>query len=383
MTKKRGNGEGTIYKRKDGRWVGVVHLGWDGGKRRRKYVYGETRTQVADALTTTLRARQQGLPIPKERLTVGQFLDQYLADAQAPSVRPMTLKRDREIVHLHLQPELGRLRLSKLNAQHIQALLRHKQDEGLSARTVQMIHGGLRAALNQAVRWDLVPRNVALLVRPPRVEHREVQPLSPDEAAVFLAGAQGDRLEALYAVALALGLRQGEALGLRWGDVDLDAGILRVRSQLQRVDRRWEFVPPKSNRAHRTLNVPSEIIGALRRHRARQLEERLVAGGRWEEWDLVFATRHGKPLDGRNVTRSFQAIAQRAGLRPLRFHDLRHTAASFLLAQGVDARSVMEILGHSQIGLTLNTYAHVLPALKQDAADRMDTLFRTIAAPNR
>lgn len=195
---------------------------------------------------------------------------------------------------------------------------------------------------------------------------------TPTQARTFLDAIRGDRLEALYAVAVALGLRQGEILGLRWADVDLDVGKITVCQALQRVDGRLTFVEPKSRRSRRTIPMPPTVARALRAHRARQLEERLTGGPDWNEHDLVFVSTTGTPLDGRNLTRRFQAVLERAGLPRMRFHDARHTCASLLLAQGVQPRVIMETLGHSQIGLTLNTYAHVIPELQREAAERME-----------
>jgi integrase len=173
---------------------------------------------------------------------------------------------------------------------------------------------------------------------------------------------------------VALGLRQGEALGLRWPDVDLDAGTLTVRVALQRLGKETRLVEPKSARSRRTVVMPPSVVAALRAHRLRQWEEKLLAGGRWQENGLVFASTIGTPLDARNVVRQFKASLERAGLPDMRWHDLRHTCASLLLAMGTSARTVMDLLGHSQIGLTMNTYSHVVPELKREAADRMERL---------
>ena len=230
--------------------------------------------------------------------------------------------------------------------------------------------------MGQANRWGLVARNVAKLVDPPRQVRHEIQPLSVDEARVLLDAAQTDRLGALYSVALAMGLRQGEALGLRWRDVDLDLGMLQVTYQLQRINGEAKLVEPKTRLSRRSLALPATILLALREHRQRQLEERLLAGRRWVESGLVFTSTIGTPLDGTNVTKSFQRLLARAGLPKRRFHDLRHSCATLLLVQNVAPRVVMEVLGHSQISLTMNTYSHVLPTLKREAADQMDALLR-------
>jgi len=217
--------------------------------------------------------------------------------------------------------------------------------------------------------------NAAAMVSAPRGTRLEPKVLTPEEARRLLDAARGDRLEALYSVALALGLRQGEALGLKWSDIDLDSGVLRVRRAAQRIPRQGtRFVETKTGRSRRTLFMPPVVISALRAHRARQILERLAAGQHWVELDVVFASQFGTLADGPNVTHRFHRLLKKAGLPPMRFHDLRHACASLLLVQGVHPRVVMETLGHSQISLTMNTYSHVLPALQREAADRMEAV---------
>jgi integrase len=225
----------------------------------------------------------------------------------------------------------------------------------------------------------MVTRNVARLAEPPRVPRREVRPLSPVEARRFLDAIRADRLEALYLVALGIGLRQGEILGLAWSDIDFEGATVTVRHALQRIDGRLELVEPKSATSLRVVALPGIVLDALRAHRTRQLEDRLLAGSRWRDdpRGLVFTTTVGTPMDGIAVTRRFQAVLAGAGLRRQRFHDLRHACASLLLARGVAPRVVMETLGHSQMSLTLNTYSHVIPALGRAAADQMDAVLTT------
>jgi integrase len=243
---------------------------------------------------------------------------------------------------------------------------------GLSPRRVQYIRAVLRTALKQAVKWRSVTLNAAALAEAPRVERHEIQPFSVEDARRLLEASQDDRLAALYSVALAMGLRQGEALGLRWEDVAFETGQLRVRVTLQRIDRSYRLLPPKTERSRRTLRMPATALAALRAHRARQLEERLQAGAAWEDWGLVFTTATGRPLHATWITHRFQKLLERSGLPRARFHDLRHTCASLLLAQGVSARMIMEILGHSQISLTMNLYSHIMPSMQEDAAQKMD-----------
>lgn len=386
---KRGRHEGSIHKRKDGRWVAVLSVGYRNGKRHRKHFYGQTRGEVRDQLTAALRAHQQGLPVDPERQTVGQFLDLWLVDCCEPSVRPRTLRSYRDTVRLHITPTLGRIPLTKLSPQHVQGFLNGLRSApaasrpkvgrpaptGLSPRTVAYVRTVLRIALGQAMRWGLVQRNVAALVSPPRVERKEVKPFTLEEARTFLAAIQGHRLQALYTVALALGLRQGEALGLRWDDIDLDSGTLAVRSQVQRIKGQGlRLVELKTTSSRRTIELPERVVKALRAHRARQLGERLLAGAQWQERGLVFSTKIGTPLDPRNVQTGFKKVLAEAELRDQRFHDLRHGAATLLLAQGVSARAIMDLLGHSQVGTTLSLYSHVMPELRRDAAHKMDAL---------
>ncbi len=371
---KRGQNEGSIYKRNDRRWVAVVSLGYRRGKRWRKSFYGDTRKEVQEKLTAALRAHQQGLPVAPERQTFGQFLERWLANSVKPTVRPLTYERYAQLVRLHITPVLGRIPLAKLGPQEVQAFLNAKRKDGLSPRTVQYLHVTLRCALGQAVKWESVPRNVAKLVDTAKVERPEVKPFTPEEARAFMAAVSGERLNALYSVALAVGLRKGEALGLRWQDVNLDAGTLKVRVALQLINGKLQLVQPKTARSRRTIALPQSSVVALRAHRARQLEERLLAGPRWKDSGLVFPSSVGTPMNPRNLNRHFERVLNKTGLPRKRFHDLRHTCATLLLAQDVHPRVVMEILGHSQISLTMDTYSHVVPSLQREAADRMDTL---------
>ena len=375
MAARRGQSEGSIYRRQNGLWAGAVDLGRVNGRRVRKTFYGATRKEVQERVTAALRDQQLGSLAHAGRETVGQFLTAWLVDFASPNLRPLTIESYRSLVDLHLIPALGHIRLDRLSPQQVQAMLNAKLAGGLSARRVGYIRAVLRAALNQAIRWGLLARNAASLSNPPRVVRHPVEILSPDDARRFLQVAQGDRFEALYTVALSLGLRQGEALGLRWQDVDLTARTLSVVHALQRVDGKLQLVEPKTDRSRRTIKMPAVVADALAQHRVQQLEMRLLAGARWTETGLIFTSSLGTPLDGANVTRHFQRLLASAGLPRLRFHDLRHSCASLLLAQGIPARVVMETLGHSQISLTLNTYSHVMPALQGEAADAIDRVF--------
>lgn len=364
---RRAKGEGSIFRRKDGRWVGRTQN--DAGAR--FFVYGKTQREVREQLTVIKRDLQQGIPPITGRMTLARYLESWLVESVQSTVRDSTFVSYRSIVRNHLVTQLGKVQLAKLTPQMVERFLNERLATGLSPRRVQYLHAVLRIALNRAMKAGYVGRNVAMLVDPPRVPHNEIAPLTPSQARTLLEAAKGDRLEALYSVALALGLRQGEALGLRWEDVDFESGLIHVRFELQRIDRQNRLVELKTRRSHRTLAMPTYIAEQLRDHAARQREERIALGPEWHQSDYVFTTGTGRPLLGTNVTRAFQRLLKRAGLPKRRFYDLRHSCATLLLVQGVPARVVMEILGHSQIGLTMNTYTHVVPELSRAAANGM------------
>ncbi len=368
---RRGNNEGSIYKRTDGRWAATVNLGWQGGKRKRKTFYGKTRRVVQEQLTAALRAQQQGLPMVSEHQTVELFLSRWLADSVKPRLKPRTHQSYFEIVRLHLLPSLGHISLGKLTPQQVQTLINDKLSSGLSPRRVEYIHAVLRSALSQAEKWGLIPRNVARLVEAPRVKHHEIEPFSPDEARCFVEAIRGERLEALYYLTLAVGVRQGEALGLSWSDVDLEGRNMTVRANLQRIDGEFLLEEPKSSRGRRNIPLPQPVVGTLRGHKIRQLQERLAAGPHWVDSGLVFTTELGGPLSDHHVRRRHYKILRKAGLRRQRFHDLRHAFASLMLAHNVHPRVVMETLGHSTFKLTMDTYSHVIPQVQREAADQM------------
>jgi len=289
-------------------------------------------------------------------------------------VRPKTFRSYSQLARLHLIPALGHIRLARLQPEDVEGFLRRRAQAGLSPRTCQYLRAVLRCALNRAIKKGMLARNVAALADPPRVVRSEVKSLTPDQARTFLASIQTHRLYPLVAVAVSCGMRQGEILGLRWADVDLERGVLRVRHALERLEKRWELVEPKSEKSRRAIKLPATLLPILRAHRTTQRERRLVAGGKWQETGFVFTTRHGTPLDGCTLNRDVKCLLQAAGLPSLNFHALRHSCATLLLAQGVPARVVMEILGHSDIRLTLNTYSHVIEQLQDAAAAKIDAV---------
>jgi integrase len=375
MAGKRGKGEGSIYKREDGRWCAQVNCGYENGKRKRKYIYGDTRVEVASQMVKVLGDRERGIePVRDERLTVARFLTDWLETTVKPSVRPRTFDSYQQTVNDHIIPALGRTPLVKLTPPQVQALLNVKATSGLSPRSVAYIRAVLRIALNRAMKWGMVPRNAAALATAPKQKRHEVQPLSVAELKTLMGAISGNRHEALFLMAALCGLRKGELLGLRWQDVDIEEGTLTVRYQAQRINGTKQLVPPKTDASRRTVGIPALVIEALRRHRIAQLEGRLLAGIRWVDLGLVFPSTIGTIADSANVTHAFHDALRRAELPRQRFHDLRHLAASLMLAGNVNPKVMQQVMGHSSFDVTMDLYSHLMPAAKVDAANRIDTL---------
>jgi integrase len=276
-------------------------------------------------------------------------------------------------------PALGTIRLPKLRPSQVQAFLNRQLKKKLSPRTVQLSLVILRRALDQAVRWNLAARNVAKLVDPPRAKRPPFKVLTPEQTQQFLRAAVGHPLESLFIVALATGLREGELFGLKWSDINFDDKTLTVNRTVHRVSERYSgqpsqmvFAEPKTDRSRRKIFLPEIALAALKGQRKRQAEARLAAGKEWTDRGLIFTTRNGGPLEANNTIRRFHAVLEDAKLPAIRFHDLRHGAASLLLSRGVHPRAVMELLGHSKIGVTMDTYSHVMAPMMRDVADQMD-----------
>ncbi|MDI7245866.1 MAG: site-specific integrase [Bacillota bacterium] len=389
MPKRRGHGEGSIYQRKDGRWCASYITGRaPDGRLKRGYIYGDTRAEVAAELTKVLAKKIDGLPVDVSKQTVGEYLAGWLEDVAKDTVRATTHSRYESLISANIKPALGGIRLDKLAPQHLQRFYRETREKGL-ARTACMCHGLLHRALGQAMKWGLVPRNVADLVDAPKIPQTEMQVLTPEEVARFLDAAREDRLYGLYALAVTTGLREAELLGLRWQDVDMQNGVLQVHHQLQWRKRKrgeedkhrkrmkpvWVLTEPKSAKGRRAIVLPAIARAALKQHRVRQAQERLALGEAWEDLDFVFPTAIGTPKDGSHLRREFHDILQRAGLPKIRFHDLRHVAATLMLRAGVPLKVVSETLGHATVGITADRYAHVLQEMREEAAAKMDTLF--------
>jgi integrase len=372
VSKKRGNGEGSITKRSDGRWMARYTVRTIKGPQRRT-VYGRTRAEASAKLAKAMADRDGGLIFDAGSLTVGDYLDRWLSNSVKDTVRERTYERYEEILRLHVKPALGRLKLKALTPAHVQDFYRDRLDNGFSPATVQKIHVILHKALSQAVSWSLVPRNAGEAVRAPRPAPKEMQPLSPDEARRLLETAGGDRLEALYVLAIHTGMRQGELLGLKWENVDLAANAIRVRHTLLRTKGRVILGEPKTKKSRRTVHLTGPASRALEEHLERQLKVMERLGDLYRDQGLVFTTEVGTPINPSNLRkRSFAPLLQKASLPHLRFHDLRHTCATLLLSKNIHPKYVQELLGHATVSITLDTYSHVLPGMGNQVADAME-----------
>jgi integrase len=373
MASRRGRNEGTIFKRADGRWVGKIRV----APNQRKEFYGRTRREVAEKLTTGLKAVQDGMPLSPERVTFGNFVITWLGDVKS-TLRPRTHERYESLLRLHALPGLGRVKLSKVTPDMLQRLYTDRIEAGLAPSTVAQLHRVLHRMLDHALRWGLTPRNPSALVRPPRVPRQEIRILEVEQAATLLRTVSGDRLEAVYVLALHTGMRQGELFGLQWNAVDLDDGSLRVDTALHWTRDGWQLVEPKTPTSRRKIPLNVSVTAALRRHRAKQSEEALRLGPAWQDTGLVFTNRAGGPLSPQNfLRREFYPTLIRAGVPRITFHQLRHTAASLVIAAGVPIPQVSRLLGHADSVVTMRIYAHALPSREREATD---ALHRAIGA---
>jgi integrase len=337
----------------------------------------KTKAEADDWLTAMKYERNAGTPMNLEadKMTFGEYLDRWLRDVVKGSVARHTYKDYEGKVRLHPKPTLGRVKLKDLTPAHLQALYRKKTEDGLSPRTVEYVHSTARKALAKAEEWDLVRKNVARYARPPAKKHKEHRTLTVPQSKAFFAAAAGDRLEALYVLALTTGLRRGELLGLKWADIDLENTTLSVNRSMDTLYGPPEEKAPKRQSSRRTVLLVPEAVAALRLHRRRQAEERLAAGPAWRERDLVFPTTLGTLTLGDNLLkRNLRPLLEKAGLPPLTFHELRHTFATFHLASGGKPKVIQEILGHSSIKTTMDTYSHLILGMQEEAAERLQRL---------
>lgn len=395
--KRKPNGASSIYQGTDGSWHGRVTVGIkDNGTTDRRHVRGKTETIVTRKVRALERGRDDGtVRKPGENWTVEKWLTHWVENIAVPNVRENTAAGYRVAVYTHLIPGLGAHRLEKLTPEHIEKLTRRMQERGSAAGTAHQAHRTLRTALNEAMRRGHLAKNVASLAKTPRLTDEEVEPYSVEEVQRFLIAVGERRNGARWAIALALGLRQGEALGLKWADVDLDSGALIIRRSRQRPkwrhgcatpcgrkmgghcpDRqplRTETADTKSRAGRRRIGMPEQLVSLLRQHKRVQDAERIKARQMWTEGEWVFATPTGGPLNPRTDYTEWKRLLVAAGLRDGRLHDARHTAATVLLVLEVAERAVMGIMGWSDSGMA-RRYQHLTAQVRSDIAKRVGGL---------
>jgi integrase len=371
---KRGNNEGSVYKRKrDGLWVAQVTI-------QRKHVskYFKSQKEARIWLQETLSQIQNGMSLSAARATLKEFLEEWL-ETYKTSVRLKTIRQYTQIVRQHILPYLGEIKLKELRPDQIQALYNAKLSAGASPRTVILIHSVLHRSLSMALKWGLIGRNPTDAVTRPRKKRTEMSILTDSQVRAFLSAADQTRYGALFYLALNTGMRSGELFGLKWSDIDWSHRRLQVKRQLQHVPGYGlVFTEPKTASGRRMIVISQNTVEKLRKHRNQQDLDRIVTGDQWQENDLVFPTKVGTPMFPANMYKDFKNLLKKMGLPNIRFHDLRHTAATLMLQQGIHPKIVQERLGHADISMTLNTYSHVLPSMQEDAAEKLDELLRPI-----
>jgi integrase len=366
-TRRRGQGEGSIFQRSDGRWVAKLAIGYDAsGKRRRKTVYGTTKKEAQDKLLDLQQRHKLGTLPDAGTATLAQFLQRWLGDVIRVSVCEATHARYSQLVEKHINPRISGIRLERLKTSDVMQVYSEMERAGLSPRTRRFTHTVIRAALQQAADWGMVPRNICDTAKPPKVVRKEMKTLDAKQAASLMAAAKSDRLYAMYVLAVTTGMRQGELFALQWADIDFNGRILSVR---RTITANRKVKEPKTATSKRRIDLSAVAVGALQQHRKKQLAYGLAAS----PW--VFSDTIGGLLSRHNVlNRSFAPILKAAKLPVIRFHDLRHTAATLMLAEGVNPRLVSETLGHASVAFTLDVYGHILPGMGRDAADKMGRL---------
>jgi integrase len=355
---KRANGEGSVYQMKDGRWVGAMYADTNTGGRKRVVVYGRARAEAKQKLDKLATELNSGVVVSVENWDVKAYLEHWLETVVRPNRAPKTYQGYELAVRRHIAPQIGKKKLRALTVRDVRLLCQRLEAGGLKRRGVQFVHAVLRAGLQNAVRDELLGRNVAKLVQLPAPVYEVGHGLTPEQARTLLAAARSDRLSTLYVLAVYLGLRRAELLGLQWEHVDLDEEALQVVHTLQRVGGRLQLLPPKTRTSRRTVPLPPPVVDALRAHKVAQGKERLAAGSRWVDSGMVFTTTIGTPIEPDNLSRSWYRVRKVLDEPLPRFHDLRHTCVTLLLTEGVAPHIVQQIVGHSGIDVTMTIYAH-------------------------
>ncbi|MET9222819.1 site-specific integrase [Streptomyces sp. NPDC003300] len=364
MARRSANGEGTIYRRKDGRYEGAVYVQTSSGTRKRVRLYGVTRAEVHGKLTEAKAKNQQGILVADKKWLLGDYLDYWLAEVVKPNRRGTTYDLYESNVRLYLKPHLGHLSFSRLSVAVLQRFLNQHSTEGHSVRKVQTLRDILSSALTRAMREELITRNVARLVEVRPFQRAEIQPWTPSEVSRFLEVAKGHKWYPAFLLIALYGLRRGEAIGLRWGDIDLVRRELHIRQQVFRAGGEVQQGPVKTQAGRRDLPLVTVVAEALALHREEQSSI--------SDADLIFTSSSGRPIEPYNFTRAFQFICARHKLRRIKLHHVRHTAATVLKNLGVPARDAQLILGHSHVSITQQIYQHDTMDSRRDALKSME-----------
>jgi integrase len=371
----RPNGDGSVYKRKDGYWVGAFYARTASGAHKRVVVYGKTLAEARNKLGQAQHQARVGIPVPDESWKVGPYLEYWLENIVKRNRRPATYALYETNIRLYLIPGLGAKSLARLSVQAVQMFVNQRLEAGDSVRKVQVMRSVLSAALSRAVREELVTRNVARHVELPEWHRSAVRPWTAQEAKRFMAASRTDLLHNAFVLLIIYGLRRGEVLGLSWDDIDFDTGTIHVRHQIQRVRGELQLGPVKTHAGQRTLPLFDLARQALAAQANRQAAYQADMGSAWQGTGLIFTTRTGRPVEPRNFVRSFRRICDAHDIRVIKVHHIRHTVASLLKDLRVPARDAQAILGHTRISTTLEIYTDSADEAKHDALTRLHGLF--------
>lgn len=382
MARKRGHGEGSIYQLPNGNWRAQVTIGRDAatGRLIRKSITGKTRQEVSRKMTDLLSKVQAGNYIEPSSMTVEQWFGDWL-EGRRPHIEEKTYKGHELMIRRHIVPTFGKVRLADLRTRDVQKLINQKMESGLSVRTVKYIYTTLNQGFKQAIRERIVTFNPMEAVELPKLRRKEMEILTPQEMASFLEAAKESKHYAAFVLELATGLRRGELLALRWGNIDFKKGTLAVKEQLVRADDGLIFKSYlKTQKSRRTINLPESVLAVLKAHKKQQsihqAKLKLKLGNDafkeyYQDNDLLFCAEDGKPIDPDSFGRHFKALLKKAGVKQIRFHDLRHSFATMALEAGIPVKTVQEMLGHTTSAMVMEVYSHVTPAMQKEAAKKI------------
>jgi len=375
MAKRRGNHEGSIYKRPNGRYQAQITL-----KGHRLAKTFNTHKECRDWIREITEQKEKGLTVSSTKIDIENYLLRWLEDIK-PSLKLKTWYQYKGIIYNHILPSLGKVKLMDLRTDTIQKFYTTKSQQDTSKWTIERIHTVFRRSLGMAQKQGLIPYNPVQGVERPKIAQREMQVLDESQVQQLLIAARGTRIEALIHLAVTTGMRQGELMGLKWKDLDWVSQELHVKRQLQRIPHQGQmFSSPKTRAGKRLIKLGSETIRLLGIHLKSQEQERDFTGSRWEENNLIFPSPFGKPIEQKRVHKDYKKLLKAAGLPDIRFHDLRHTAATLMLLNGVPILVVSKRLGHAKVSTTLDIYGHFLPGMQDEAAAIMDELVTPVAA---